>query len=260
MSVLFTAGDEVVLRVCRPTAAPGAAVWLADLLERRGVRVARHLSDEPVVHAGLTVYALECLHESGAIDWREVGEMVALVHGLAPDEVAVGFPLPWCGSFGHWRVRELLTEVAPVLGAAELAALTSAVHEVADWRERAALERQVVCHGDVHPGNVVQTADGPVLLDWDLMCLGPAAWDHSALLTWTDRWGGEPGLYERFAEGIGVSLRDDPLGELLAKVRLLVATLMRIRAGRTDPAAAGEALRRLRWWTGDPDAPRWRAM
>ena len=60
----------------------------------------------------------------------------------------------------------------------------------------------MVCHGDVHPGNVIQSADGPVLLDWDLLCRGPAAWDHAPLMTWTERWGGEPGIYEAFADGL----------------------------------------------------------
>ena len=116
----------------------------------------------------------------------------------------------------------------------------------------------VVCHGDVHPGNVLPTADGPVLLDWDLLCRGPVAWDHGPLMTWTARWGGEPGIYERFAEGYGDSLRGDPLGEAVAELRLVAATLMRVRAGRTDPLAAAEAERRLRWWRGDPTRPRGR--
>jgi Ser/Thr protein kinase RdoA (MazF antagonist) len=115
----------------------------------------------------------------------------------------------------------------------------------------------VICHGDVHPGNVIQSADGPVLLDWDLLCRGPAAWDHAPLMTWTHRWGGDAGIYESFAEGYGVSLRGDPLAEALAELRLVAATLMRVRAARQNPAAAAEAELRLRYWRGEPDAPQW---
>ena len=75
-------------------------------------------------------------------------------------------------------------------------------------------------------------------------------------MTWTERWGGEPGLYEAFADGYGRSLRGDPVAEALAELRLVAATLMRVRAGRNNPAAADEAERRLRWWRGDRDAPR----
>jgi Ser/Thr protein kinase RdoA (MazF antagonist) len=117
----------------------------------------------------------------------------------------------------------------------------------------------VLCHGDVHPGNVVPTAAGPVLLDWDLLCTGPAAWDHAPLMTWAERWGGVPGTYEAFAAGCGVSMRGDALAESLAQLRLLAATLMRVRAGRSDRAAAVEAEQRLRYWRGEPGAPPWRA-
>ena len=69
-----------------------------------------------------------------------------------------------------------------------------------------AVAPQVVCHGDVHPGNVLMSADGPVVIDWDMVCAAPAAWDHSALLTWEERWGGTPGLYASFAAGYGLDI------------------------------------------------------
>ena len=161
--------------------------------------------------------------------------------------------------FGHWRFVALFDEVAPDLGGPERSALATVVERVSGWGETVAVAPQVVCHGDVHPGNVLMSADGPVVIDWDMVCAAPAAWDHAALLTWEERWGGTPGLYASFAAGYGLDLRDDPLATVLAEGRLLAATLMRCRAGRTDPAAADEARRRLRYWLGDPAAPVWRA-
>jgi aminoglycoside phosphotransferase (APT) family kinase protein len=118
----------------------------------------------------------------------------------------------------------------------------------------------VVCHGDVHPGNVIQSSEGPVLLDWDLLCCGPPGWDHAPLMTWSQRWGGEPGIYESFAEGIGRSMRGDPLAEAIAELRLVAATLMRVLAAQSNPAAVDEAELRLRYWRGDPAAPQWHAQ
>ena len=34
-----------------------------------------------------------------------------------------------------------------------------------------------LCHGDLHPGNVIMTADGPRLIDWDGATRAPAALD-----------------------------------------------------------------------------------
>jgi len=34
-----------------------------------------------------------------------------------------------------------------------------------------------LCHGDLHPGNVIMTADGPRIVDWTFAMRGPAAYD-----------------------------------------------------------------------------------
>jgi thiamine kinase-like enzyme len=152
----------------------------------------------------------------------------------------------------------VLAEVEDLLDQEARVGLLAAIVRHGDWRAQVA--DRVVCHGDVHPGNIIQTSEGPVLLDWDLSCLAPAAWDHAMLLTWASVWGGELGAYERFAEGYGRSLAQDPLAESLAVMRNVTATLMRLKAGRTNPAAADEAQRRLRHWRGDPAAPIWSAQ
>ena len=118
----------------------------------------------------------------------------------------------------------------------------------------------VVCHGDVHPGNVLMTLAGPVLLDWDLLCHAHPGWDHAMLLTLAERWGGDPAVYPAFAAGYGRSLVDDRAAATFGRLRNVAATLMRVRAGRTDPSAGDEAERRLRHWRGDADAPPWTAQ
>jgi hypothetical protein len=107
---------------------------------------------------------------------------------------------------------------------------------------------------------VVATTSGTVLLDWDLLCLAPPAWDHAALLPWASRWGGPPRWYAEFAEGYGCSLAGDPVARSIAELRLVAATLMRLRAGRENRAAMPEARRRLAYWRGDPSAPMWTAV
>ena len=254
MNGTFAAGDDVVLRVSRPSAPAEQALWLADELARHGVRVPAQARDDVVVHAGLAVVAVERVHPAGEVDWAAVGAMVAGVHTLDRSSIAGRYPLPWCGSFPWWDFDALLAEVGPALDAAAHDALRSSVERCYPLIAATRDEPGVVCHGDVHPGNVLPTGDGPVLLDWDLLCRGPIAWDHGPLMTWTERWGGEPGIYERFAEGYGRSLRGDPLGEAVAELRLVAATLMRVRAG------GAEARRRLRWWRGEPGAPPWQAQ
>ena len=208
----------------------------------------------------LSVLAVERIHPAGEVDWGEVGAMVADVHALGAGAIAGRHPLPWCGSFTWWDFAALLADVGRDIDDDALTALRTSVAGNLPWLDDSRRSSPLVCHGDLHPGNVLPTASGAVVLDWDLLCRGPAAWDHGPMMTWTERWGGPPGIYEDFAAGYGRSMRGDPLAEAVAELRLVAATLMRVRAGRTDPAAAQEAQRRLRWWRGEPDAPAWRAQ
>jgi Phosphotransferase enzyme family len=257
MNGIFAAGDGVLLRVSRPTAPAHQAIWLADALTQLGLRVPVYLRDEPFFSGDHAVFAIGAVEESGPVDWRAFGEMLARLHTIDPDELASGYPVPFCGDFPWWDFRSLMGEVVAELDTASRTAIDAAIARGIPLLSEQRLRPSVICHGDVHPGNVIQSAQGPVLLDWDLLCHGPAAWDHAPLMTWTKRWGGEAGIYEAFADGYGQSLRDDPLAEAIAELRLVAATLMRIRAGLANPSAMDEAELRLRYWRGETDAPQW---
>jgi Ser/Thr protein kinase RdoA (MazF antagonist) len=259
MNGIFAAGDAM-LRVSKPTAPGSVAIHLALALAEHGVRVPRPLSAAVLEHDGLSVSAWERIRPSGdAIDWCAVGRHVARVHTIAPAALPPGYPVPSPASFPWWDFERLLGDVDDLLDDASRAGLRRAVDEHVGWAGLLSRDA-VVCHGDVHPGNVMQAADGPVLLDWDLLCLAAPAWDHAPMMTWASRWGGHPHEYEAFADGAGWCGRGDALAEALATLRLVAATLMRLRAGRSDLSARDEAERRLRWWRGDPDAPPWQAQ
>jgi hypothetical protein len=260
MNGIFSAGDGVLLRVSRPSAPAEQAIWLARVLTRAGIRVPTYLRAEPYISDDHAVFAIAAVDQSGPVDWTAVGEMVALLHRVDPDEIAHGYPTPFCGDFPWWNFASLVAEVGGDLDPASRAAIDAAVARSLPLLNEQRAQRLVICHGDVHPGNVIQSAEGPVLLDWDLLCRGPSAWDHAPLMTWTQRWGGGPGIYEAFAAGCGGSLHDDPLAEAIAELRLVAATLMRVRAGRHDATAAEEADLRLRYWRGESDAPQWHAQ
>jgi Ser/Thr protein kinase RdoA (MazF antagonist) len=259
MNAVFVA-DDTVVRVGRPTAPATVALDLADHLAAIGVRVPAARRRDVVAVDDLVATAWELLVPAGTqVDWTAVGEMVARLHRAGTSVVPAGHPCPSPVAFPWWSFDAMLADVADVLDTEASEALSCVIERHRSWIPMLT-SGPVVCHGDVHPGNVVQTADGPVLLDWDLLCRAPAGWDHAPMMRWAERWGGASGEYEAFAAGYGWSGRGDPFAEAVADLRLVAATLMRVRVGRTEPAARREAERRLRTWRGDPDAPAWSAQ
>lgn len=259
MNALYVC-DRVVLRVGSATAAPALAHELVRMLAAHGVATVRPADGWAASFDGFAVTAWERVDVVDApIDWRAVGAMVRRVHELSLDEVPAGYPVPVPTAFPWWDFDALLADVGGEIDDGARAGLAAAVE-----RHRSALDEvaahPVVCHGDVHPGNVLVSAAGPLLVDWDLLCRADPVWDHAMLTTYATRWGGDPDVYPAFADGYGRSLADEPLTIALGELRNVAATLMRVRAARGDRAAANEAERRLRYWRGDRDAPAWHAQ
>ena len=257
MNATFRSGD-VVLRVGRTTADPTLGIELANRLLEAGVPSPRPATHVATTVDGLSVTVWERIEALATpIDWVAVGRIVRTVHELAPEDLPAGYPLPSPSGLPWWDFDRMLTDVADRIDSEALVGLTAAVERHRGWAEMPSV---VVCHGDVHPGNVLTTPAGPVLLDWDLMCTAAPGWDHAMLLTLEERWGGAIGTYAAFSAGYGRSLAGDPETMAFAELRNVAATLLRVQAGRTDPAAAEEAERRLRYWRGEPGAPVWRAQ
>ena len=257
MNAIF-ASDDAVLRVATPSVPAGASIELAEFLGSRGVRVPAPRRADVVVDGSMSVTAWERIADSDVpIDWFAVGAMVRTVHGTDHGELPPTIPLPSPEVLPWWDFDALIERAGDALDAAARDGLGAAVERHRGWER---FGDTVLCHGDVHPGNVMMTPDGPVLFDWDLLCRAPAGWDHGPLMTLHDRWGGDADVYPAFAEGYGRSFAEDPAATAFAELRLVAATLMRVIAGISNPAARPEAERRLRYWRGDPDAPAWAAQ
>lgn len=257
MNAIFRAGP-CVLRVSAPSVPATAPLELMSFLHDAGVCVPIPARSDVIVVGPLSVTCWELLEPVDVpIDWNSVGRMVRIVHGLDRAALPGSVPLPPPTSLPWWDFPSLLDLAGPALDDDARAGIESAIGRHRGWQS---IDGAVVCHGDVHPGNVVMTVEGATLIDWDLLCWAPPGWDHAPLLTWASRWGGDGTEYPAFAAGYGRSLADDPSAGAFAELRLVAATLMRLIAGLRNPAAMPEAQRRLAYWRGDPDAPQWTAQ
>jgi hypothetical protein len=257
MCAIFRCGDAVI-RVSRPNSPASALLDLGAVLADSGVRVPQPLHRDVVEDGAIAATAWEYLAGvDEPIDWVTIGSMVRRVHGIDPVTIPKQMPAPSPAVFPWWDFDTMFVATAPLIDEGARHGIRDAIERRRGWSD---FEDTVLCHGDVHPGNVIMTDDGPVLIDWDLLCTAPAAWDHGPLMTWSERWGGMPGTYESFADGYGWSARGDADAEAFAELRLVAATLMRVQAAQRNPDAVAEADARLRYWRGEPQAPQWRAQ
>jgi hypothetical protein len=252
--------DDVVLRIGAATAPAEVAHALVRWLRAAGVPTVAPIDGLAADIDGLAITGWRLVDVIDApADWEAIGRAVRIVHASPIEQVPVRYPLPDPSSFPWWDFDTMIADVAGEVDAAALDGIRAALQRSAGWRDRVA-DGAVLNHGDVHPGNVVVSASGSLLIDWDLMCVANPAWDHAMLATHAQRWGGDPGVRDRFTLGYGEPTVDPCLAEELGELRNVAATLMRVKAGRDDPAAAAEAERRLRYWRGEPHAPTWRAQ
>ena len=254
---LFRVGDAV-LRVGPSELDVEAQLALIDYLAAAGIPVLRPRA-EPVVVDNILVTVWDYVDHEQPIDYEQLGHAIARLHTLDPSHVAELVPVAPCHD-AAWLDLSTNLDIAArsaVVTTEDIDILRRAVQDVGGWEDRALEVSQVVCHADVHPLNVLMREESLVILDWDSICTGPRAWDHAALLTWAECWGGDPATYTTFAGAYGVDLTADPLAQTLAQVRLLAPTINMIVKGATSEAHATEARKRMRHWRGEPDAPPW---
>ena len=242
-------------RTGRPPTGGGRSSW-PTLLRRAGVRVPAPARPDAFADGELTVTAWERLELVDAEpDWRAVGRDGARGARPRPGERAGRLPAAARRRRSRGGIRRAARRRRRRRSTTRRRdGLDAAIERHRGWAGGA---DDVVCHGDVHPGNVVDDGRRP-----GAARLGPAVRRRRRRGTTPCCCAAPLGL----AGPRGTTTSppatagrwpDDPTAEAIAELRLVAATLMRLRAGRADPAAMPEARRRLALWRGDPDAPLW---
>ncbi len=202
------------------------------------------LLDGPREVDGAVVTVWEWIDTTEQPDHHRLGALVAQLGRL--DATAYAVPS------ASWRVHDVLERRRPWPEPlpSPLRAALDGVDQVLDAATRAT--RSVLCHGDLHAGNVGWTEAGPVLFDWEFACRGPQWWDLVPIVG-LDRVG-LGGTHE--ADALLAGYGEDPRGrdefEGLLRTYLAALTIGLVSRARRDPAAAAEAELRLRWWDGHP--------
>jgi Ser/Thr protein kinase RdoA (MazF antagonist) len=107
------------------------------------------------------------LTRSGGVTFAEAGAIMASlslsVHRMSPPPEAFHLRRSMDAAFRHSG------DIVPRHIASGILALIDRLQQPEDG----------LCHGDIHPLNVIMTADGPRLIDWTFSIRAPAAFDHA---------------------------------------------------------------------------------
>jgi len=261
MCSTFTSGD-VVIRVGHFGASPQAAAQLAEVLRRHDILVPNVVATFEVDEDKLGAIAYENIAETGhAIAWPEVGAMVKRLHtALEVDEIPEEYPIAQPGNLPWWNFPDMISRLgaAEAVTAEELKVLRAAAEEGSGWAGLAIEPPHVVNHGDVHPGNLIMSDDGPMLIDWDLLSVGSSLWDHVPLRAWSSPpWQGSSEAYHAFAAGYGeVAWSSHDLDQVV-QMRNLAATVLRLIGTSGMEPRDEEAARRLAYWVSPEMASPW---
>ena len=261
MCSTFASGD-VVIRVGHFGASVHAAAQLAEVLRRHDILVPNVVATFEIDEGGLGAIAYERIAEAGRdIAWSEVGTIVRRLHSvLMVDEIPEEYPIAQPAELPWWNFPDMISRLATAetVPPHELGVLESVAVEGGGWADLAMKSPGVINHGDVHPGNVIMSADGPVLIDWDLLSIGASLWDHVPLRAWSSPpWQGSSEAYRAFAAGYGEATWSSDDLDQVVKMRNLAATVLRLIGTTGMKSRDEEAVRRLNYWVSPETASPW---
>jgi Phosphotransferase enzyme family len=138
--------------------------------------------------------------------------------------------------------------------------LTSRISQLRDaWRSMEFPHPVGLIHGDAHPGNLMRTPGGLIVLgDWDHVAIGPREWDLTQV-HYTRRRFGQPSEEEidGFAMAYGWDLRSWPGLPTLVAIREISGLSPYLRTARSKPFSAHELAHRLDTLQRQDNAARW---
>ena len=184
-------------------------------------------------------------------DGTDLAALLRVVHRLPqpPEDLPGWAPLD--------DVRKRLGE-AEVLAAADREFLLERCAEVeAKLDELEFVLPPALVHGDAHLGNVIRTADGPVLCDFDSSCLGPPEWDLTPVAVGLVRFAEPADTYRDLVAGYGLDVTEWAGFPVLREVRELKLTTSVLPIVSSHPEVRPELERRLADLRGGDTSARW---
>lgn len=251
-AALWRAGD-IAVRVERASTEARTLLELVRVAGLAGVPVAPPVCAEPFEHAAGQVTFWRWIETApkGGADLRCFGGAIRALHReVAAERWLSAGARPILETFDR-RLQNNVDELAAA--GFDRSVVQFLRREAAAWTEVAGSTLptplgQVALHGDPHPGNVIDTAAGCVLVDWEFASVGPGEWDHAHVLMHVRRGRAPQRRYDEFALGYGEDIRSWNGTEAWVRLHEVLATARMATASLRDPGLAPRLEERLAWW------------
>lgn len=184
----------------------------------------------------VTFWKLVDVSNTTSITGSYLGQLLAQLHALRPP-----FTLP--------RFRPLQRLAAAVSESQWLARtdrrwIERRVGDLEQELDQASTGETAMVHGDAQLDNLIPTAAGPVLADWDNVAKAPPMWDLIPAAA-EQRFGARPSLLTEVLQAYGADPRSDPAWAILLEIYELRSVAAHIRMAPISPPHAREAMLRI---------------
>ncbi|MFG3244830.1 aminoglycoside phosphotransferase family protein [Streptomyces sp. NPDC048157] len=246
---------RIVARIARPgqSAAALREVQVAQWLTANHVPVV-HLAAirQPVEAAGHPVTFWEELPPNRHGSPTESAQLLKQLHALAAPNFELGYLNPFV------RISERLS-VATTLHNRDRDWLKGLYADLKSaWAERPSGRADCVVHGDAWPGNLIHSAEGPLLIDLERFSLGPPEWDLVSTAVRARTTGAATSAeYDEFCAAYGYDVTEWGGYPILAGIRELRMATYAAQHAKGNPEWADQAQHRVDCLRGREGARPW---
>ncbi|MEV0538224.1 aminoglycoside phosphotransferase family protein [Nocardia salmonicida] len=210
--------------------------WLA-YHDYPAVRVAEHLP-QPVRVDGRVVTYWNLVEPDGEVTIDQFAGLLRDFHALPAPEFTLDLFDPFAAVPGR------LANAGDADPAA-VAFLADMHHDLRTRYDALEFTDLGVIHGDAHRGNIIPTANGPLLCDFEVAARGPWQWDTTSLAIAVDRLGTPAADYTEFVRVYGRDVTQQPQFPVLRAARELTMTTWLMQLIDVSPGHATEFTHRI---------------
>lgn len=246
---------NLAIRVSGPGVDPRPGLTIATRAATLGLRALPAHPNHPPIHTHdrwVTAATWHPQPQASTPNWAWLGTTLRHIHHHGPDLTnSLILPdytdnvLTWFTSRTTDRLNTLNT--TGHLPQTDIDLLTETAHTAVQNATRQPPGERTLLHGDLHPGNILHTTQGAVLIDWDGAAHGPWWFDHLPTAVQTRAFGHHD-AHDTFTRAYRRDPRTTPAFNHYVTIKMLSSTIWLATVLPNRPELTTEYQARMNTW------------